>query len=390
MTDKAQTDGSVIGIDATNLRLGGGVTHLVELLKNVDLKQHQVAQVIVWGCQETLAALPTVAWLNKISIGSVHTGYLRRVIWQRLFLSGAVLRAGCDVLFVPGGNYIGGFRPFVTMSRNMLPFQMKELSRYFFSLIWLRLLILRQVQSYSFRQASGMIFLTDYARNAVQGVTGGLTAQTAVIPHGLNSRFEQVPKPQISIKHYSAAKPFRLIYVSIVDLYKHQWCVVEAVALLRQEGYPVVLELAGPSYLPAMRKLQDALARAKGSSEWFQYVGNIPYETLSAHYAAADLGIFASSCENMPNILLETMASGLPVACSNKGPMPEVLGDAGVYFDPESPVEIAAAIRQYLDSTELRAAHALASYQHAKQYSWARCANETFGFLAAMAKKRNN
>jgi glycosyltransferase involved in cell wall biosynthesis len=84
------------------------------------------------------------------------------------------------------------------------------------------------------------------------------------------------------------------------------------------------------------------------------------------------------------------MVSGLPVACSNKGPMPEVLGDAGIYFDPESPVEIAAAIRQYLDSTELRTAHALASYQRAKQYSWARCANETFSFLAAMAKERKH
>ena len=135
MTDKVQTRNAVIGIDATNLRLGGGVTHLLELLKNVDLAKYQVAQVIVWGCQETLAALPTVDWLKKISIGSVHSGYLRRVVWQRLFLSGAVVRAGCDVLFVPGGNYIGGFRPFVTMSRNMLPFQMKELSRYFFSLI---------------------------------------------------------------------------------------------------------------------------------------------------------------------------------------------------------------------------------------------------------------
>jgi len=366
------------------------VTHLIELLKNVDLAEHQVAQVVVWGCQETLGSLPTVDWLKKISIGSVRTGYVRRVMWQRLFLSRAVLRAGCDVLFVPGGNYIGSFRPIVTMSRNMLPFQIKELTRYFFSLIWLRLLILRQVQTYSFRQASGMIFLTDYARTAVQGVTGQLTAKTAVIPHGLNRRFEQTPKPQISIKNYSSAKPFRLIYVSIVDLYKHQWCVVEAVALLRQEGYPVVLELAGPSYQPALCKLQKAISRVKGTSEWVQYVGNIPYETLSTHYAAADLGIFASSCENMPNILLETMASGLPVACSNKGPMPEVLGDAGVYFDPESPSDIASAIRQYLDSTELRTTHALASYQRARQYSWERCADETFSFLAGMAKKRNN
>jgi len=45
------------------------------------------------------------------------------------------------------------------------------------------------------------------------------------------------------------------------------------------------------------------------------------------------------------NILVEAMASGLPIACSNRGPMPEVLGDAGVYFDPEDPHDIARALR---------------------------------------------
>jgi glycosyltransferase involved in cell wall biosynthesis len=51
----------------------------------------------------------------------------------------------------------------------------------------------------------------------------------------------------------------------------------------------------------------------------------------------------------MPNILLEAMAAGLPIACSNRGPMPEVLGTAGLYFNPENPAEIACAIRTVID-----------------------------------------
>ena len=66
----------------------------------------------------------------------------------------------------------------------------------------------------------------------------------------------------------------------------------------------------------------------------------IPYHELHSEYKDADLGVFASSCENLPIILIEKMASGLPIACSNKGPMPEVLGSAGVYFDPENSYEI--------------------------------------------------
>jgi glycosyltransferase involved in cell wall biosynthesis len=61
--------------------------------------------------------------------------------------------------------------------------------------------------------------------------------------------------------------------------------------------------------------------------------------------------------------------------------MPELLGDAGIYFDPEQPEEIAAAIRQLIASPDLRAEKARAAYQRAQALSWARCADETFDFL---------
>ncbi len=86
----------------------------------------------------------------------------------------------------------------------------------------------------------------------------------------------------------------------------------------------------------------------------------------------------------MPNILLEGMAAGLPIACSDRGPMPEVLGDAGVYFNPEDPASIAKAIRHLIESPELREQKAQAAFQRAQQYSWARCAEETFGFLVCV------
>jgi glycosyltransferase involved in cell wall biosynthesis len=98
-------------------------------------------------------------------------------------------------------------------------------------------------------------------------------------------------------------------------------------------------------------------------------------------YKGAQLGVFASSCENMPNILLETMASGLPIACSNRGPMPEVLGDAGVYFDPEQPIEIYRAIKNLINNPQLRLEKSQASFHRAQQYSWDVCALETFSFL---------
>ena len=65
--------------------------------------------------------------------------------------------------------------------------------------------------------------------------------------------------------------------------------------------------------------------------------------------------------------------------------MPELLGDAGVYFDPENSLDIAHALRELIDLPKLRTEKAWASFERAKTYSWARCARETFGFLTKIA-----
>lgn len=377
-----------IGIDAANLRHGGGVTHLVELLRAAEPAACGVDRVIVWGGQATLKALDDRSWLDKRNPSALDKGLLQRSIWQRYHLSQAARDAGCDVLFVPGGSYAGNFHPIVTMSRNMLPFEWRELKRYGWSLLTLKLLLLRLIQSRSYRNADGLIFLTNYARQVVLGISGALQTKTTTIPHGLNTRFNQVPKPQRTIAEYDEANPYRVLYVSIIDQYKHQWHVVDAIAALRQEGFPVVLDLVGPAYLPALKRLSETISRQGEDQSWVRYHGAIPFKDLHLRYMEADLGLFASSCENMPNILLETMASGLPIACSNRGPMPEVLDTGGAYFDPEQPTEITRALRELISSPQLRTQMAKISYQQASKYSWGRCAMETFRFLVEFTQIR--
>ena len=96
-------------------------------------------------------------------------------------------------------------------------------------------------------------------------------------------------------------------------MYKHQWHVAEAVANLRRAGVPVVLEdLLGPAYPAALRRLQKALKRVDPHGDCITYHGPKSYSGLHTWYHQADAFVFASSCENMPNILLEAMAAGLP------------------------------------------------------------------------------
>ena len=147
-----------------------------------------------------------------------------------------------------------------------------------------------------------------------------------------------------------------------------------------------MLDLVGPAYPPALRRLHDSIARLAGDSSWVRYYGAIPFEDLHLRYAAADLGLFASSCETISIILLETMASGLPIACSSREPMPEILGEAGVYFDPEKPANVAIALETLINDPNLRAELAKRSYAKAFLYSWKSCADKTFSFLAQNVK----
>lgn len=379
----------ILGIDASNIRGGGGITHLTELLRAAEPGSHEFTHVIVWSGRATLQQIADRPWLSKAHEPLLDRALPYRSFWQRFRLSALARQAGCDVLLVPGGTYAGNFRPVVTMSRNLLPFEWRELRRFGWSWMTIKCALLRLTQVRTFRRADGLVFLTQYARDMVMRVIGRTDGQTVIIPHGIDARFFREPRAQLPIDRYGATRPLRILYVSIIDVYKHQWHVAAAVAQLRASGLPVSLTLIGPAYAPALRRLRRAVDRLDRSGEFIRYLGPMSHAALDEHYADADLCVFASSCENMPNILLEGMASGLPIACSRRGPMPEVLGDTGVYFDPEQPAEITGALRELIDAPELRARLARASHARARAYSWRACAHETLKFLATFVADRS-
>jgi glycosyltransferase involved in cell wall biosynthesis len=375
-----------IGIDATNIRRGGGVTHLIEILSVLDPSKYGINEIILWGGSSTLDSIQERPWLVKLNPKALNKGLLKRAFWQRFYLSKAAYESKCDILFVPGGSFLGSFKPVVTMSQNLLPFEISEVRRYGFSIFTIKLLLLRLVQSISFQKSDGIIFLSKYAQNLVFKATSYRSTNTQVIPHGLSSRFYLKPRKQLSIKEYSTEQPFHILYVSIIDEYKHQWHVVDAVADLRRMGLPIVIDLIGPAYQPSLKKLNKKIKSLDSESEWIFYHGAISYEKLHNYYKNSDLGLFASSCENMPIILLEMMASGLPIACSNNGPMPEVLGNAGLYFSPEHPKDISNTLIKLIKSPSTRMKLAELSFEKSKKYSWERCGEETFSFISNVNK----
>ena len=376
----------IIGIDASNIRGGGGVTHLIELLRAADPLVHQFSEIILWSGQSTLNEIEDRSWLVKMHLPSLDNNLLQRAIWQRYHLSNAARSAGCDVLFVPGGVFAGDFQPMVTMNRNLLPFELYELWRYGLSWMTFKMLLLRWLQSRTLRKAESVIFLTDYAQSLVSNIARLSPDKLTTVPHGVNNRFLMEPRTQFTIHDYSVDRPFRILYVSSVDQYKHQWHVVKAVSQLRESGLPVVLDLVGPSHSRPLMKLQKMMDEVDPNGEYIHYLGPLTYEAVQAIYASSDLNVFASSCEAFGQILIESMSAGLPIACSNRSAMPELLGNAGIYFDPENAEDIAKAMRKLIDSPELRSQKAKMAFERAQEYTWHRCAFETFRILTKAAQ----
>lgn len=371
----------ILGVDASNIRAGGGVSHLIQLLGAADPSSYGFDQVIVWAGRNTLDKLPDRPWLFKLYENCLDKGLLYRTFWQRYLLPERLKQQHCSMLWVPGGTAYRVPVPLVSMSQNLLPFSTGELLRYGVSWMTLKLLLLRRSQSRTFSSSQGVIFLSKYSKNSVLGFVKKPPRMMDIIASGIDIRFLQNPRPARPLEECSLENPIKLLYVSIVDAYKHQWVIAEAVASLRSEGIPVELELVGAAYPPSKKRLDAVLDRMDPQRKFIRYRSAVDFNAIHTIYRNADIGIFASSCETFPLILLETMAAGLPIACSNREPMPEIIGDACIYFDPEDVHSVANALRKLMVSTYLRNEISRASFHKVQEYSWARCANETFGFL---------
>ena len=368
-----------LGIDASNIKMGGGITHIVNLINNMSLK-YPYEKLILWCNKDVADLIHDKKCIEKKVLPVFSGNILSRFIWQIFNLPIAVRKNKVSILFNLDGKFIP-FTNYVTISQNMLPFQLKEAARYGLSFTFIRLLILRIIYEIAFKNANGMIFLTNFSRDYIENVIGKLNCHKKIIPHGISNNFFRSPiREPIKSKNLQNKKNINLIYVSIIDVYKHQWEVVLAVNNLRKRGYKLTLKLVGPAYLPSLKKLKSQIIKIdKGS--WLEITNQISYEKLPNLYHQSDIGIFASTCENLPNILIEMMASGLPIICSDRGPMTEILGKTGIYFDPENVDDIEKSLEKLIISKSLCSKLAMANYKNAKSYSWAKCSMETFSFL---------
>ena len=378
-------------IDAINIREGGGLTYLSNFLKHINCKKNKNIQVTLYTSKSASLFLPKRQWINTVSQQIFDLPFPAMFLYQQLYLARIISKDNYDILFSPGGTipFICKI-PVVTMSQNLLPFENQEASLFgFLNVMYFKMILLRFIQGESFKKASGVIFLSKYAIKIIENSISRKIKTKALIPHGVDKNFFLPPKPQRNINKYSFNKPFKIIYTSVVMPYKHQLEVLDAVYSLRVKGYPLTITIIGKPWKKYYNKVYSFAKKIDPNAEYIKFINHIPNKKLPSVHNKFDAAIFASSCENLPIILLESMASGLPIVSSSLGPMKEILGSGGLYFNPYSSKSIQLALEKFLLSSSVRFKLASLSYKMAGEYSWPENSENTLQFFKKLINEKN-
>ncbi len=374
-------------INALNARQGGGQTYLFNHLRYLPQDGSFDVTLLVGPSFKSPTPIPGVRFIQA---ARWLENPLIRSIWERFRLPVLLKQVGVEVLFCPGG--IVNTRPpkgcrVVTMFRNMIPFDKTQRQRYPLGYMRLRNWVLARVMVRSMLNADLVIFISQYAKSVIERELGGSLGHAVVIPHGVADEFRRDLHPDLPRPTWLPSGDY-LLYVSSVDVYKAQLEVVQAFAYLDPLKRDLHLLLVGPEQEFYSDRVRREISRLRLDSQ-IHLVGKVPYLELPALYQHARINIFASECENCPNILLEALASGRAVVCSSRRPMPEFGGNAVLYFDPTDPVALSDCLRQLLDDEVRAASLARAACLQAQQFSWQRSAMDTWRAIAALGHEED-
>lgn len=375
----------IIGIDASRNRSWGAVNHIVGILTNFNSEEHDIKSIHLWSYQNLLDKIPDYSWLTKHSPSYLNRNILFQMLWQRYILPREAKRYSCDIMFDSDAGSISAFKPYVSLSQDLLTFEDNSLKFYKFGISKLRLICLYFIQLASFKNANGVIFLTEYTKKKIIEHTGSIK-NSIVIPHGIDDKFNVSVKLRKDLNN----NIIKCNYVSPFLEYKNHKHVIEAIRILLKKGYDIQLELFGDNETIFGKSIMSWIESNEFDSSFVKIRGNIQHDSLPKCISDSDICIFASSVETISITLMEYMKIGLPIACSNKGPMPEVLQDGGVYFDPLNSVSIAEALEKIIQDNQLRFKIANRAKMISEEFSWKKCSKDTFTFIENIFKLSKN
>jgi glycosyltransferase involved in cell wall biosynthesis len=239
------------------------------------------------------------------------------------------------------------------------------------------------------RRATHIIAVSEHTRRDLIEVYGITPEKITVIPEAADARFGPVTEEALDLARVSYGLPERyLLCVGTIEPRKNlerllaAW---EPLYLAREAPPLVIVGRRGWLNEGFFAALERSPARDGVIFPGWMQDGDLP-----AVYAAAQLFIFPSIYEGFGLPVLEAMACGAPVVCSNATSIPEVAGDAALLFDPFEPDAIRETMRTALADDALRESLRQRGYRRAAKFSWERAADETLALYRGLTGPPGN
>jgi len=350
---------------------GGTETYARELISAL-VRQRPDLRLTAFINLETARAVPG-PWSELIGSVTVPVRVRRRIEWVRgeqQLLPGLARAAGVDVVhsLANTGPARGAFRRIVTI---------QDLIHRFYpeAHFGLRSAGMRLLVPLAAKRSSRVIVPSEATRADVVRLLRVPASKIDVVPLAVD------PPPPANRDadddtrtRYTLGSRQLLVAASAKRPHKNLLRLLEALALIPSERRPVLVLPGYPT--PHEEELRQR-AEDVGVSADVRFVGWIPRDELDALYRAAECFVFPSLYEGFGLPVLEAMVRGVPVACSDRGAIAEVAGDAARAFDPESARAIAAAIESILRNPDEAERLRAAGYERARKFTWSETARLT-------------
>ncbi|MFC1735273.1 glycosyltransferase family 4 protein [Candidatus Hydrogenedentota bacterium] len=314
---------------------------------------------------------------KAIIVGKHLSNPMKNLLWQQFAMPRLCYREKYDLLFIPAGNRrmpfwapcssVGTFHDLAILH---VPGKYDKIhtfyNRFILPVLARRLTKVITISEFSKRD------LVDYVR-----VPEG-RVEVIMLAADSNRYFprDKMESGQRVAEHYGFRLPYILYISRIEHPGKNHIRLIRAFGRLKEEdNLPHQLVLAGSDWHGAEKVHEEAALC--GASKDIIFTGFVDQEDIPLLYCGADAFAFPSLFEGFGLPILEAMASGVPVACSNASSLPEVAGNAAQMFDPKDEDSIEDALRQVLLNEATRSNLIARGHVQSGKFSWEKTATRT-------------
>ncbi len=377
-----------IGLNITSAVAGGGVTYLNKLIKYFANHDHVNKYYVYASGNSAIQSFKNTSinltyLVHKLPKYSIFA----RIFWEQFVLPFSLKKHSVQILFCPAniGPIFFNF-PFVLVVQNIAMFN-DDLIRSETPYQKLRLLFLRLLTKHSMLRAEKVIFISKASQKALCGKYGIDYEKTIVIYHGNEGHFHlnQIVKSKTE-NRYNLEK--YILCVSNIYKFKNFYELILAFIKIKDKiDQNMKLVFIGQSFDNEYNeKLQKVIA-ANSCRDRIKFIGHVPHKDLPLLYAHSTLYAYPSTIESFGKTLIEAMASGATVVASNIEPIPEVCGDAALYFNPNDPDDIAEKLMMALQSDDLRSDLSKLALKRGDFFFWEKTAQETLDTINSACRK---